>query len=321
MPLYKVPEPPKATHYPLTSPRGARLATRVWRPTTARRPPRALVLLVHSGGMHSGYFDGLARRLNQDNIFCGAYDQVSHGYSDAEPGSPSRGGGAIHVHEFEDYVEDVLCAAEWIRKEADENDKVPLFLLGEAMGGLEVLSAVLDVSTRRAYGAQENNNIAGVIVLNAMLKLSAGIVPPKPMIKILNCLAFYYPKMTMPTSDLSDSFDGMFGDERWAETARNDPVVKVPPRLTLTTAMAVMQTGESVLQAAREFRLPLLAIHAVRDPRCQFEATQQFVDQVGPTYAVGYWVEDASGHLLLQDRPSVSIRVMEKIAEWIGEHL
>ena len=42
---------------------------------------RAVCLLVHAEGWHSGYFAGLAGRLNREGIYCAAYDQTGMGYS------------------------------------------------------------------------------------------------------------------------------------------------------------------------------------------------------------------------------------------------
>ena len=128
---FPVPLPPGPSKFPLQSPRGAKLATRVW-PVNR---PKALCLFVHGGGWHSGYFQELANFMNKDGIFCASYDQVSCGYSEPEPDTPAPG--VTHVRNFDCFVEDVCAAIEWMQKEAD-NIEAPVFLFGESFGSLQV---------------------------------------------------------------------------------------------------------------------------------------------------------------------------------------
>lgn len=135
---YQVPAPPIPTKYPLKSPRGATLATRVW-PINSSKNPKALCLLVHGGGWHSGYFDDLATHLTQNDIFCASFDQVNCGYSDPEPDTPAPG--ITHVRDFDCFMEDVCTAIEWMQMEAGTTT-TPVFLLGESFGALEVRQEV-----------------------------------------------------------------------------------------------------------------------------------------------------------------------------------
>jgi alpha-beta hydrolase superfamily lysophospholipase len=275
----------------------------VWAP---KNKPIAICLIVHGGGWHSGYFEELALSLNQEGIFCASYDQVCHGYSDPEPGAPE---GCIHIYEFDDLVEDIFAAVVWAKKEAF-TDSVPIFLLGESFGGLQVIVAALDA---RDYGVE----LAGIIVLGALIKIADGLLPPRPVLKILSWLAPYYALMKMPATDMmSKTFDDAFGDPKWALACRMDPAVKVSPRPTLAGAITTVTTGEKVATRARELNVPLLAVHGVRDCRADFDAVHQFVDQAGSD-AEGFWIEDTSGHQLLQDRKEVTDRVKEKVADWI----
>jgi alpha-beta hydrolase superfamily lysophospholipase len=129
--MYEVPGPPPATQFPLQSPRGAKLAARAW-PNPSQTKPVALALLVHGYGDHSGYYGELASRLNRDGVYCASYDQVGHGYSEAEPQAPD---GLVHVNSFDDWVEDVFAALAWARSECGYGGVTPTFLVGESLGG------------------------------------------------------------------------------------------------------------------------------------------------------------------------------------------
>ncbi|MEL6263908.1 MAG: hypothetical protein AAFR12_22925, partial [Cyanobacteria bacterium J06626_6] len=69
---------------------------------------------------------------------------------------------------------------------------------------------------------------------------------------------------------------------------------------------------------AEAFGVPLLAIHAIKDCRTMCAAMQKFVDRSGPL-TEGFWVEDTTGHQLLQDKEEVTARVMGKMASWLLE--
>jgi alpha-beta hydrolase superfamily lysophospholipase len=266
------------------------------------------VLLVHGYGYHSGYFDELARRLNQEGVFCAAFDQVGHGYSDPEPGAPE---GFVHVNSFDDWVEDVFAALTWAKSECGYSD-LPTFLFGESMGGLQVLEAAMQ---SKFYGV----SLAGVITTGAVLQVHPSVLPPKPIVKLLTFLAPYYPRLKMPNdSRLEAGYDGAFGDPEWARLTRADVRIMKAPKSTLAAAAAVLSTGPNVQGNAGSFPCPLFAIHAKGDTRVSIEPMKMFVDRLGPEKAQGLWV-DSDGHQLLQDKREVTSTILDMVAGWIVE--
>jgi alpha-beta hydrolase superfamily lysophospholipase len=260
--------------------------------------------------MHSGYFEALARRLNREGVYCAAYDQVGHGYSEPEPFAPE---GFVHVNSFDDWVEDAFSALTWAKSECGYAD-LPTFLFGESMGGLQVLEAAMQ---SKFYGVA----LAGVVTTGAILEVHPSVLPPKPIVKLLTFLAPYYPRLKMPNdSRLEAGYDGAFGDPEWARLTRADDRVMKAPKSTLAAAAAVLSTGpnlmDSVLQNAGSFPCPLLAIHAKGDTRVSIEPMKMFVDRLGPDKAQALWV-DSDGHQLLQDKPEVTSAILEVVAGWI----
>lgn len=306
-----VPQPPAPAANPLYSPRGAKLATRIWKNTKNGESPRAVCLIVPGGGWHSGYFETLALFLNQKGFACSSYDPVGMGYSEAEPGAPE---GYIHIEKFDDLVEDIFAAVVWTRKQLQCSTDVPTFLIGESFGGLQVLAAGLAEDMTK----ENSINLAGIITLGAALEINPAMLPPKPVIKVLALLSRYYPKLKMPATDLSSTFDEAFGNKEWARVARLDPGVQVSPKPTIAGAIATVATGEKIARSAETFGVPLLAIHAIDDCRTVCEAMQNFVEQSG-ALTEGFWVENTTGHQLLQDQEEVTSRVMEKMASWLLE--
>lgn len=306
-----VPQPPEPAVNPLYSPRGAKLATRIWSNNTKGGSPRAICLIVPGGGWHSGYYEPLALFLNQKGFACSSYDPVCMGYSEAEPGTPE---GCVHINAFDDLVEDLFAAVVWTKKQLQCSVDVPIFLIGESFGGLQVLAAGLAEDRAKA----NEINLAGIIATGTTLVINPAMLPPKPVIKVLTFLSHYFPRLKMPASDFSVNFDEAFGNKEWAKVARLDPGVQVSPRPTMAAAIATVATGERIAKRAGAFGVPLLAIHSIQDCRTVCEAMQKFVDQSGPL-TEGFWVEDTTGHQLLQDREEVTSRVMEKMASWLLE--
>eukprot|EP00540_Astrosyne_radiata_P020474 CAMPEP_0116866068 /NCGR_PEP_ID=MMETSP0418-20121206/25815_1 /TAXON_ID=1158023 /ORGANISM="Astrosyne radiata, Strain 13vi08-1A" /LENGTH=338 /DNA_ID=CAMNT_0004501645 /DNA_START=82 /DNA_END=1098 /DNA_ORIENTATION=+ len=321
--MHPIPPPPSPTKYKLTSPRGAQLATRLWTPpsssSTGKKKAKALLLIVHGGGWHSGYFDGLAKYLCKDAQFiCAAYDQTCCGYSELEPTAPRGIPGIMHVHSFDDLLEDLFAAITWAQKEAMDitgsDSSLPLYLFGESFGGLQVLAA--------AYAADHHHDvdIKGVIASGAVLKIAKGLLPPWPVPDILAFLAPYYPRLVMPATDFETTFDGAFGDPAWAKTARKDPKVTINIRPTLASAVATLTTGQTIAARAHAFPVPLLALHGIHDSRVEYEAVQEFVDKVGPTKATMIKV-DTTGHQLFQDKPNVIQDLQKRIADWLKKQM
>ena len=305
--MYEIPIPPPSTQFQLQSPRGAKLAARAW-PCPSLKKPVALVLFVHGYGDHSGYYGELARRLNLDGVYCASYDQVGHGYSEAEPQAPN---GLVHVNSFDDWVEDVFAALTWARSECGYGAEVPTFLFGESLGGLQVLEAALQ---SKFYGVQ----LAGVVTSGAVLQLRPDALPPKPVARLMRFLAPYYPKFPMPSDPNRDeTYDAAFCDPEWARTFRSDDKVLKAPRATLAAVVGVWAAGEHVRRSPDAFPCPLLAIHAKGDCRVPIEPMLKFVDQLGPDRAQGMWV-DSTGHQLLQDKRDVTMSVIEVVASWIA---
>lgn len=300
-----IPSPPTGTAFKLSSPRGASLATRTWAPSA---PPRAILLIVHGGGWHCGYFAELALSLVADGIFCAAYDQPGCGYSDPEPSAPP---GCIHFHSFDDNVDDLFAAVAWARKEAASDD-APVYLLGESFGALHVLAAVFQAEKRGV-------SIAGVVTLGALIRVCAPLLPPPAVIRVLSFVAPLFPRIKLPAIDLSLTFDAAFGDRAWARVARADEQIEISPRPTLMAMKCSLSTGQELLARAAEFPVPLMAIHGARDCRTDISAVHEFVDKAGTEASIV--VIDTDGHQLLQDIPSITHNVIGKVSNWITSSL
>ena len=149
-----------------TAPDGARLALR--RTVPADDPPRALVLLFHGFGDHSGRYAHVAEWLAGRGYAVWALDQRGHGRS---PGP--RG----HISRFAQFLGDVAA----LRKRAAAEVAAPQVLLGHSFGGLVVLR-YLETAPQGLAGAVVTSPFIDVAFKApawkmALAKLLAGPVP------------------------------------------------------------------------------------------------------------------------------------------------
>ena len=116
---------------------GAHLPLIRWHP---QRRPKAAVIALHGFNDHSGAFEDLGPALNRSDIAVYAYDQRGFG------GAPGRGIWPGH---------DILSRdlAEVVRLVRAEHPTLPLYALGESMGGAVIMTALTSDSRPAIDGA------------------------------------------------------------------------------------------------------------------------------------------------------------------------
>ncbi len=86
--------------------------------------PKSVVLLVHGMGAHTGRWYFLTEYLQENDVSSYSLELRGFGTTDGHRG---------HVESFEAYFDDILRLREII---AEENPGLPVFIIGESMGGL-----------------------------------------------------------------------------------------------------------------------------------------------------------------------------------------
>jgi pimeloyl-ACP methyl ester carboxylesterase len=89
-----------------------------------------LVFIAHGFASHSGRYEALAQRLNQEGFAVFAHDNIGFGKSEGDRG---------HVEDWIYLVDDQL---QFIEAMTEKYPKKPVFLLGESIGALTQILSV-----------------------------------------------------------------------------------------------------------------------------------------------------------------------------------
>lgn len=128
--------------------------------------PKGLLVIVHGMHYHSNSYAHYAKRFAQDNFIVIAFDQQFHGLSEGQRGE---------IISMFDFAEDTK---NFIEKAHGNYPKLPLFVLGESMGGFVAVVASMQLSETR---------LSGLILLSPAL----GVEPnyERCLRRLLRCFA------------------------------------------------------------------------------------------------------------------------------------
>jgi alpha-beta hydrolase superfamily lysophospholipase len=195
--------------------------------------PRAVMLLVHGIGEHSGRYAHVAEVLTAEGIDVVAIDLVGFGGS---------GGRRAYVESFDQYVDDVVDQLEEVRRLG-----LPTVLFGHSMGGLIALLAVLRAGAPRPEA----------LVLSAPA-LAVGI--PALLRRIGPLAARLAPGLPVPSPVVASMLSS---DPAVAARYRADPanVRFVTPALGAALLRAVVVANREY----RDLAVPTLVVHGGDD--------------------------------------------------------
>ena len=144
------------------------------------------------------------------------------------------------------------------------------------------------------------------------------MLPPKPVIKVLNFLSRFFPLMKMPGTDFFSTFDLAFGDERWAQAGRNDPLIQeaatIPPRLGM--AASILTHMDKLYHSLGDIRVPFKILLGENESRVDVSAVKHLA-QVATSDDKEIEIVPGGFHQLFQDRANVTALVCNRIATWV----
>ncbi len=252
--------------------------------------PKGLVLVVHGFLEHSGRYEHVIDALNAAGFATGRFDSRGHGVS---------GGVRAFVPRYRDYLCDLQRVREEVRPLAPD---VPLFLLGHSQGGLMVLAYALD-----PLGA----GVDGVISLSPAVGFDADIPAWKDVMGRL--MSRIWPTLALDSGIDPDTLTHVREAVEWRN---NDPLVGT--KATARWFTETLGAQARVQDAAKDWRLPLLAMAAGDDALVDNPATKRFVDAV-PIEDKTWRLWDGMFHELLHE--TVQAEVEAAITDWLTAHV
>lgn len=252
--------------------------------------PEKILLCIHGLGGHSGGFIELGERLKSLNIGVYALDLRGHGLSQKEKED--------YFH-FSQILSDVKLMIKLLK---NTHPSVPLYLLGESMGGIVVINLALE---------DKEEDIQGLILA------AAGI---KPNIK-LNLLQILKLLLILPINLLFKNLRLMNMEKTW-DKANNDPErikqMKEDPLLLRKVSFAfLLSIGKYHLRIMKEginLKLPVLILQGTGDNLVSWVGAKEFHQKLKSNNKKIELFEGAS-HGLFADKETPE--VIKTIEEWI----
>ena len=262
-----------------TAPDGARLALRRVEPATV--PPRALILLLHGFGDHSGRYAHAAAWLAARGYSVWALDQRGHGRS---PGP--RG----HITRFAEYLADVAA----LRRRAAAEVPAPQVLLGHSFGGLVALR----------YLETAPQGLAGTVVISPFIAVARR--PPAWKLTLARVLAGPLPGLGMSTG-LDPAH--LSTDPAVGQSARSDPLYHA--RMT-PAAWREIQSAQAAVVAERDRIVGPLLVLLAGDDRIVSRPAAEALARTLPAETIVY---EGMFHEILNERDRE--RVLTDLGAWL----
>ena len=222
--------------------RGLSIYYQYWEPEVS---PKALILIVHGAGEHSGRYERVARHLTDHDYVVAALDHPNHGQSDGTYG---------HVDSFDDFLETLDTFHQQV---SAEFTGVPKILLGHSMGGL--ISSL--------YLLQHQGDFLGCVLSGPAIKTD--IEPGFLQMLLIRLMSRLAPRTGVLQLDAS----GVSRDQAEVDKYVNDPLVN-HNKMTARMVAELFRAMHQIQTDAGKIRLPMLLLHGEADSMAAAEGSR-----------------------------------------------
>jgi alpha-beta hydrolase superfamily lysophospholipase len=262
---------------------GRRIFWRSWAPDGGA--VRAMIVLVHGLGEHSGRYDHVVARLVDAGYAVHAVDHRGHGRSD---------GPRAFIEDMDNAVADVDVL---IDRAVAAQPGVPVFMLGHSMGGLIALR----------YALAHQDRLAGLVLSAALAQLDA---VPKPLELVGRALSVIAPRAPLIAIDP----ELVSRDPAVVAAYRSDPLVhhgKIPARTAAQLADAVARFPSTV----GAITVPTLILYGTADGLAPPAGSVMLGERIGAEDKT-ITAYDGLFHEILNEPEREA--VLEDIVGWLG---
>ena len=213
--------------------RGMSVYFQYWAP---QEPAKALILLVHGAGEHSGRYQRVADHFVAKGYAVAALDHPNHGKSDGRYG---------HVEHFDDFTQTLQTFHQQVTADFPA---VPQILFGHSMGGL--ISCL--------YLLQQQGAFLGCVLSGPAIKTD--IEPGLLQMLLIRTLSRLAPKAGVLALDA----DGVSRDRAEVEKYVNDPLVN-HDKMSARMVAELFRAMHRIQECAGQVNLPVLLLHGEAD--------------------------------------------------------
>ena len=260
-----------------------------WEPENGN--PKALVVLVHGLGEHTGRYVHVGKVLTRAGYALAGLDLRGHGKS---------GGPRGHASSLEAYMQDIR---QFFSLMEQRYPAMPRVLYGHSLGGLLAL----------AYAIQYGAGLKGVIVTGPALRSS--LQEQKAKLAVVRLLGSLMPTMTVPSGLDATAISR---DLAVVEAYQKDPLVH--DSTSLGFGKAALHAIDLCFARAREFPAPLLIMHGTGDKINYFSGSEDFaklVSEAGRDVTLRLWNDL---YHEIHNEPEKA-EVFKFMIEWLDKHV
>lgn len=263
--------------------------------------PRAILLLVHGFGEHSGRYGRTIRFLTDRGITVATYDLRGHG---SAPGPRARVAMETHIA---DNLAVRDAVVEWCRSAGGAGaEGLPRLLMGHSMGGLIAGESAL----RRPW------DLKGLVLSSPGLVVGEGT--PAPLRTLAPVIARLLPFLPVEKLDPRE----ISRVPEYVEDYSSDPLVhhKGVPAVSAGTMLA---GGLKLIERSRALRLPTLVLNGSADTITSPTGSRRFAQVAGtdhdPRPEITYREIEGGLHELFNDL--CADEAYEALGEWLDARL
>ncbi|MFZ0042952.1 MAG: lysophospholipase [Solirubrobacteraceae bacterium] len=258
-----------------------------WQSWTPAAGVRAVVVIVHGAGEHSGRYEQVAGRLTQEGYAGFALDHRGHGRSDGPRALIDRMSAA--VADLDSLID--LAGA--------EHPDAPVFVLGHSMGGTIAVQ----------YALSHQDRMAGLILSGPLAEIDA----PAAMRAAGRALSVLAPRLPLIGVD-----PGLVSrDPEVVAAYRSDPLVhhgKLPARTVAELTAAI----DAFPARAPEIIVPTLIVYGTADRLCPPSGSVMLGERIGAD-DLTLRSYDGLYHEVLNEPERE--RVLDDVCAWLGQRV
>ncbi|XP_067908380.1 monoglyceride lipase-like [Heterodontus francisci] len=268
---------------------GKYLFCRYWVP---RHPPKALMMLLHGGGEHSGRHMDVVSLFLKNSLLTFAHDFVGHGQSE---------GRRLYVADFRIYVRDCIQHLDKMKKKYPH---LLIYIYAVSMGALVAIHVV----------HERPHDIAGLILIAPLVLMNPATATPVKMF-ISKMVNNFLPNIPLGYIDPS----AISRDDEQVMKYISDPLV-CHEAIRVRFAFEVLTALCKVEKLFPTITMPLLILHGEKDKLSDIRGSYIMYGKVASTDKT-FKVFDDCFHELQNELPEIIAEVISLIAKWIEQRL